>query len=154
MALYFPPVIISFSVCLFIFSFLHPYVCQVNIMVLTRVVVITISTAKKRSIMLAMGTSPAEQAYEQMRYKPQGGAISPPFLKFHSAERQALEQASYSRCMSNKTAAGNFYIGFVIFKMASLIYQTPENYRVNDLELDFLEKRCNLYHYVLVLQCR
>lgn len=102
--------------------------------------------------MLAMGTSPAEQAYEQMRYKPQGGAISPPFLKFYSAERQALEQASFSRCMSNKTAAGNFYIGFVIFKMASLVYQTPENHRVNNLELDFLGKRCSLYHYVLVLQ--
>lgn len=40
---------------------------QVNIMVLTRVVVITISTAKRRSIMLAMGTSPVDQAYEQIR---------------------------------------------------------------------------------------
>ncbi|KAM9358376.1 adhesion G protein-coupled receptor D2 [Symphorus nematophorus] len=43
------------------------FIIMVNIMVLTRVVVITISTAKRRSIMLAMGTSPAEQAYEQMR---------------------------------------------------------------------------------------
>ncbi|CAB1324718.1 unnamed protein product, partial [Coregonus sp. 'balchen'] len=39
----------------------------VNIMVLTRVVVITISTAKRRSIMLAMDNSPVEQAYEQIR---------------------------------------------------------------------------------------
>lgn len=38
---------------------------QVNILVLTRVVVITISTARRRSIMLA--ASPAEKAYEQMR---------------------------------------------------------------------------------------
>lgn len=52
---------------------------QVNIMVLTRVVVITISTAKRRSIMLAMGTSPVEQTYEQIRYRPQGGAICPLF---------------------------------------------------------------------------
>ncbi|XP_070688316.1 adhesion G protein-coupled receptor D2 [Pempheris klunzingeri] len=43
------------------------FIIMVNIMVLTRVVVITISTAKRRSIMLAMGTSPVEQAYEQMR---------------------------------------------------------------------------------------
>ncbi|XP_030290070.1 adhesion G-protein coupled receptor D2 isoform X3 [Sparus aurata] len=43
------------------------FIIMVNIMVLTRVVVITISTAKRRSIMLAMGTSPAEQAYEQIR---------------------------------------------------------------------------------------
>ncbi|XP_035509235.1 adhesion G-protein coupled receptor D2 [Morone saxatilis] len=43
------------------------FIIMVNIMVLTRVVVITISTAKRRSIMLAMDTSPAEQAYEQMR---------------------------------------------------------------------------------------
>lgn len=57
----------------------HRHIWQVNIMVLARVVVITISTAKKRSIMLAMGTSPAVQAYEQMRYTPQGGAISPLF---------------------------------------------------------------------------
>uniref|UniRef100_UPI0037E7626D adhesion G protein-coupled receptor D2 n=1 Tax=Semicossyphus pulcher TaxID=241346 RepID=UPI0037E7626D len=43
------------------------FIIMVNLMVLTRVVVITISTAKRRSIMLAMGTSPVEQAYEQMR---------------------------------------------------------------------------------------
>ncbi|XP_029905498.1 adhesion G-protein coupled receptor D2 [Myripristis murdjan] len=43
------------------------FIIMVNIMVLTRVVVITISTAKRRSIMLAMGTSPVEQAYEQIR---------------------------------------------------------------------------------------
>lgn len=43
------------------------FIIMVNILVLTRVVVITISTAKRRSIMLAMGASPAEQAYEQIR---------------------------------------------------------------------------------------
>ncbi|XP_069558395.1 adhesion G protein-coupled receptor D2 [Brachyistius frenatus] len=43
------------------------FIIMVNILVLTRVVVITISTAKRRSIMLAMGTSPVEQAYEQIR---------------------------------------------------------------------------------------
>ncbi|KAM9848884.1 adhesion G protein-coupled receptor D2 [Aulostomus maculatus] len=43
------------------------FIIMVNVMVLTRVVVITISTAKRRSIMLAMGTSPVEQAYEQIR---------------------------------------------------------------------------------------
>ncbi|XP_026179294.1 adhesion G-protein coupled receptor D2 isoform X2 [Mastacembelus armatus] len=43
------------------------FIIMVNIMVLTRVLVITISTAKRRSIMLAMGTSPVEQAYEQIR---------------------------------------------------------------------------------------
>ncbi|KAM4629239.1 adhesion G protein-coupled receptor D2 [Polymixia lowei] len=43
------------------------FIIMVNIMVLTRVVVITISTAKRRSIMLAMGASPMEQAYEQIR---------------------------------------------------------------------------------------
>ncbi|KAI3368680.1 hypothetical protein L3Q82_025675 [Scortum barcoo] len=43
------------------------FIIMVNIMVLTRVVIITISTAKRRSIMLAMGTSPVEQAYEQIR---------------------------------------------------------------------------------------
>ncbi|XP_044055394.1 adhesion G-protein coupled receptor D2 isoform X2 [Siniperca chuatsi] len=43
------------------------FIIMVNIMVLTRVVVITISTAKRRSIMLAMGTSPVEQTYEQIR---------------------------------------------------------------------------------------
>ncbi|XP_029355881.1 adhesion G-protein coupled receptor D2 [Echeneis naucrates] len=43
------------------------FIIMVNIMILTRVVAITISTAKRRSIMLAMGTSPVEQAYEQIR---------------------------------------------------------------------------------------
>ncbi|XP_039985674.1 adhesion G-protein coupled receptor D2 isoform X2 [Xiphias gladius] len=43
------------------------FIIMVNIMILTRVVVITISTAKRRSIMLAMGTSPVEQTYEQIR---------------------------------------------------------------------------------------
>ncbi|XP_041648002.1 adhesion G-protein coupled receptor D2 [Cheilinus undulatus] len=43
------------------------FIIMVNLMVLTRVVIITISTAKRRSIMLAMGTSPVEQAYEQLR---------------------------------------------------------------------------------------
>ncbi|CAL8252943.1 unnamed protein product [Merluccius merluccius] len=43
------------------------FIIMVNIMVLTRVVVITISTAKRRSIMLVMGTSTVEQAYEQIR---------------------------------------------------------------------------------------
>ncbi|XP_029989070.1 adhesion G-protein coupled receptor D2 isoform X1 [Sphaeramia orbicularis] len=43
------------------------FIIMVNIMVLSRVVVITISTAKRRSIMLAMGASPVEQAYEQIR---------------------------------------------------------------------------------------
>ncbi|XP_077440718.1 adhesion G protein-coupled receptor D2 [Vanacampus margaritifer] len=43
------------------------FIIMVNVMVLTRVVVITISTAKRRSIMLAMGASPLEQTYEQVR---------------------------------------------------------------------------------------
>ncbi|KAM9385793.1 adhesion G protein-coupled receptor D2 [Pholidichthys leucotaenia] len=43
------------------------FIIMVNILVLTRVVVITISTAKRRSIMLAAGTSSLEQAYEQIR---------------------------------------------------------------------------------------
>ncbi|CAL8309781.1 unnamed protein product [Lota lota] len=43
------------------------FIILVNIMVLTRVVVITISTAKRRSIMLVMGTSTVEQTYEQIR---------------------------------------------------------------------------------------
>ncbi|KAM6963084.1 adhesion G protein-coupled receptor D2 [Aplochiton taeniatus] len=43
------------------------FIITVNIMVLTRVVFITISTAKRRSIMLAMGSSPVEQTYEQIR---------------------------------------------------------------------------------------
>ncbi|XP_034386291.1 adhesion G-protein coupled receptor D2 [Cyclopterus lumpus] len=43
------------------------FIIMVNVMVLTRVVIITISTAKRRSIMLAMGTSPVDQANEQIR---------------------------------------------------------------------------------------
>ncbi|XP_072294165.1 adhesion G protein-coupled receptor D2-like [Eucyclogobius newberryi] len=43
------------------------FIIMVNVLVLTRVVVITISTAKRRSILLAMGASPVEQAYEQIR---------------------------------------------------------------------------------------
>ncbi|XP_037325891.2 adhesion G-protein coupled receptor D2 [Pungitius pungitius] len=43
------------------------FIIMVNIMVLSRVVIITISTAKRRSIMLAMGTSPVDQAYERIR---------------------------------------------------------------------------------------
>ncbi|XP_058494748.1 adhesion G-protein coupled receptor D2 isoform X2 [Solea solea] len=43
------------------------FIIMVNIMILSRVVLISISTARRRSIMLAMGTSPVEQAYEQIR---------------------------------------------------------------------------------------
>ncbi|XP_019731076.1 adhesion G-protein coupled receptor D2 isoform X1 [Hippocampus comes] len=43
------------------------FIIMVNVMVLTRVVVITISTAKRRSMMLAVGASPVEQTYEQVR---------------------------------------------------------------------------------------
>ncbi|XP_055363716.1 adhesion G-protein coupled receptor D2 isoform X2 [Betta splendens] len=43
------------------------FIIMVNILVMTRVLMITISTAKRRSIMLAMGASPVEQAYEQIR---------------------------------------------------------------------------------------
>ncbi|XP_041863142.1 adhesion G-protein coupled receptor D2 isoform X2 [Melanotaenia boesemani] len=43
------------------------FIIMVNILVLTRVVMVTISTAKRRSIMLAIGSSPVEQAYEQIR---------------------------------------------------------------------------------------
>uniref|UniRef100_W5LE35 Adhesion G-protein coupled receptor D2-like n=2 Tax=Astyanax mexicanus TaxID=7994 RepID=W5LE35_ASTMX len=43
------------------------FIIMVNIMVLTRVVVITISTAKRRSLMLAANTSPVEQVSEQIR---------------------------------------------------------------------------------------
>uniref|UniRef100_A0A3Q3A2F0 Adhesion G-protein coupled receptor D2-like n=1 Tax=Kryptolebias marmoratus TaxID=37003 RepID=A0A3Q3A2F0_KRYMA len=52
-----------------IWGFVGPviFIIMVNILVLTRVVIITISTAKRRSIMLALGTSPAEQTYEQIR---------------------------------------------------------------------------------------
>ncbi|XP_013866215.1 adhesion G-protein coupled receptor D2 [Austrofundulus limnaeus] len=52
-----------------IWGFVGPviFIIMVNIFVLTRVVIITISTAKRRSIMLGLGTSPVEQAYEQIR---------------------------------------------------------------------------------------
>ncbi|XP_032428122.1 adhesion G-protein coupled receptor D2 isoform X1 [Xiphophorus hellerii] len=52
-----------------IWGFVGPviFIIMVNILVLTRVVIITVSTAKRRSIMLALGMSPAEQAYEQIR---------------------------------------------------------------------------------------
>ncbi|XP_067368493.1 adhesion G-protein coupled receptor D2 isoform X4 [Channa argus] len=43
------------------------FIIMVNILVLTRVLIITISTAKRRSIMLAIDASPVEQAYEQIR---------------------------------------------------------------------------------------
>uniref|UniRef100_A0A3P9I025 Adhesion G protein-coupled receptor D2 n=1 Tax=Oryzias latipes TaxID=8090 RepID=A0A3P9I025_ORYLA len=43
------------------------FIIMVNIFVLTRVVIITVSTARRRSIMLAMGASPVKQAYEQIR---------------------------------------------------------------------------------------
>ncbi|XP_047230368.1 adhesion G-protein coupled receptor D2 isoform X4 [Girardinichthys multiradiatus] len=52
-----------------IWGFVGPviFIIMVNILVLTRVIMITISTAKRRSIMLALGMSPTEQAYEQIR---------------------------------------------------------------------------------------
>ncbi|KAM4739143.1 adhesion G protein-coupled receptor D2 isoform 2-T2 [Anableps anableps] len=52
-----------------IWGFVGPviFIIMVNILVLTRVVIITISTAKRRSIMLALDMSPVEQAYEQIR---------------------------------------------------------------------------------------
>ncbi|XP_077964410.1 adhesion G protein-coupled receptor D2 isoform X4 [Gasterosteus aculeatus] len=43
------------------------FIIMVNVMVLSRVVIITMSTARRRSIMLAMGTSPVDQAYERIR---------------------------------------------------------------------------------------
>lgn len=48
-------------------SFFNLYILQVNIMVLTRVVFITISTTKRRSLMMADSTSPMEQGSEQIR---------------------------------------------------------------------------------------
>ncbi|XP_054608236.2 adhesion G protein-coupled receptor D2 [Nothobranchius furzeri] len=52
-----------------IWGFVGPviFIIMVNVLVLTRVVIITVSTAKRRSIMLASDTSPAEQACEQIR---------------------------------------------------------------------------------------
>ncbi|MGH0146420.1 UNVERIFIED_CONTAM: hypothetical protein FKN15_050664 [Acipenser sinensis] len=43
------------------------FIIMVNILVLTRVVLITLSTAKRRAIMLALNSSPIEQAYDQIR---------------------------------------------------------------------------------------
>ncbi|XP_031431337.2 adhesion G-protein coupled receptor D2 isoform X2 [Clupea harengus] len=43
------------------------FIIMVNIMVLARVVGITITTAKRRSLMMAVNSSPMEQAYEQIR---------------------------------------------------------------------------------------
>ncbi len=40
---------------------------KVNIMILTRVVVITITTAKRRSLLMTLNTSPEEQVSEQIR---------------------------------------------------------------------------------------
>ncbi|XP_058617157.1 adhesion G-protein coupled receptor D2 isoform X3 [Onychostoma macrolepis] len=43
------------------------FIIMVNIMILTRVVVITITTAKRRSLMMTLNTSPEEQVSEQIR---------------------------------------------------------------------------------------
>ncbi|MGH0139527.1 UNVERIFIED_CONTAM: hypothetical protein FKN15_022116 [Acipenser sinensis] len=43
------------------------FIIMVNILVLTRVVLITLSTAKRRAIMLTVNSSPVEQAYDQIR---------------------------------------------------------------------------------------
>ncbi|RXN20579.1 adhesion G- coupled receptor D2-like protein [Labeo rohita] len=43
------------------------FIIMVNIMILTRVVVITIATAKRRSLMMTLNTSPEEQISEQIR---------------------------------------------------------------------------------------
>ncbi|XP_026768762.3 adhesion G-protein coupled receptor D2 [Pangasianodon hypophthalmus] len=52
-----------------IWGFVGPviFIITVNIMVLTRVIIITISTAKRRSLMMADSASPIEQASEQIR---------------------------------------------------------------------------------------
>lgn len=50
---------------LYLIFHLFVYVYQVNIMILTRVVLITIATAKRRSLM--MNNSPEEQVSEQIR---------------------------------------------------------------------------------------
>ncbi|XP_048833283.1 adhesion G-protein coupled receptor D2 isoform X2 [Brienomyrus brachyistius] len=52
-----------------IWGFVGPviFIIMVNVMVLTRVVAIAISAAKRRSIMLALKSSPAEQTFEQTR---------------------------------------------------------------------------------------
>ncbi|MGH0118848.1 UNVERIFIED_CONTAM: hypothetical protein FKN15_001195 [Acipenser sinensis] len=43
------------------------FIIMVNILVLTRVVLITLSTAKRRAIMLTVNSNPVEQAYDQIR---------------------------------------------------------------------------------------
>ncbi|XP_016331008.1 adhesion G-protein coupled receptor D2-like [Sinocyclocheilus anshuiensis] len=43
------------------------FIIMVNIMILTRVVVITMATAKRRSLMMTLNTSPEEQVSEQIR---------------------------------------------------------------------------------------
>ncbi|XP_038650744.1 adhesion G-protein coupled receptor D2 [Scyliorhinus canicula] len=52
-----------------IWAFVGPviFIIMVNMFVLTRVVLITMSTAKRRTIMLAVNSSPIEQAYDQIR---------------------------------------------------------------------------------------
>ncbi|GCC32012.1 hypothetical protein chiPu_0010472 [Chiloscyllium punctatum] len=52
-----------------IWAFVGPviFIIMVNIFVLTRVVLITMSTAKRRATMLAVNSSPIEQAYDQIR---------------------------------------------------------------------------------------
>lgn len=65
-----------------------------------------------------LATSPAEKAYEQMRYAPQGGAICPLFKASSPGYRP------WTFFVSNIKAAGRFYIGFVIFKRELLIYQS------------------------------
>nr|XP_023660394.1 adhesion G-protein coupled receptor D2-like isoform X2 [Paramormyrops kingsleyae] len=52
-----------------IWGFVGPviFIIMVNVMVLARVVAIAISAAKRRSIMLALKSSPAEQTFEQTR---------------------------------------------------------------------------------------
>ncbi|XP_043078298.1 adhesion G-protein coupled receptor D2 isoform X2 [Puntigrus tetrazona] len=43
------------------------FIIMVNVMILTRVVVITITTAKRRSLMMTLNSSPEEQVSEQIR---------------------------------------------------------------------------------------
>ncbi|XP_032883780.1 adhesion G-protein coupled receptor D2-like isoform X1 [Amblyraja radiata] len=52
-----------------IWAFVGPviFIIMVNIFVLTRVVLITMTTAKRRASMLAVNSSPMEQAYDQIR---------------------------------------------------------------------------------------
>ncbi|XP_060685540.1 adhesion G-protein coupled receptor D2 [Hemiscyllium ocellatum] len=52
-----------------IWAFVGPviFIIMVNMFVLTRVVLITMSTAKRRATMLAVNSSPIEQAYDQIR---------------------------------------------------------------------------------------